>query len=433
MAQRKFKLPTLTNNGEENTVKMELDKMEEQKIMNVQLVLWSKLRPSEMNQFEKYKTTKPDKYKEIKDSIRTYGLIEPLVIIPIDDPTYEYEILGGEHRYHMIGELLEEGDPRFKNGIPCNIQPKTLAIVDRQIIIELGNISGHNDPSEVRKSVGRLTDLYQQKNKEHGTNLSITKQVAGSIDLSEREVQRYKSISEKLIPELQEAFDHKKLSLERAASMAALPLETQKDIFEFLKEKLEQDNSISPLELQTAKKAAEEKGAELKRLQKELEKAQDESRSTSKQLEESKSKITEMKEQESNLREEIKKELEKEKQDDDAITKLQVQLESISTEKKSAEEAKSSLENEVKKLKKEIKKLEKSRPSLTQTTISEEERLKIEDSIKVTTAAKDMLKRFNLFETELEHYKTNYPELPSELIDIIKRFEETKKRIDSLL
>ena len=51
-----------------------------------------------------------------------------------------------------------------------------------------------------------LNELYNIKNKHQGTKINAKKEIAKELQVSERTIERYNNINNKLIPELQEFF-----------------------------------------------------------------------------------------------------------------------------------------------------------------------------------------------------------------------------------
>ena len=275
----KYKTNGAKKQGEEDIqvgVAKEIELMKNQDQYNLQFIKITKLIKSPFNKFDEYKETKAEKWKEIKDSIQEYGILNPLKVVLNNQGLYE--VLGGWNRTTMIRELIEEGNTQFLSGVPCYVLTN-ISEIDQQIIAEIDNTGeGHTEPQEIRESIARLAILYKQKNEQNGTNKSIVKQISQDTGLGERQVQRYNSINKKMIPELRSYFDNKQINIENGSKIADLSEEGQKFILNLL-EQSDSDKKISADEIKIAKEESlrlkenyEKKLQEKEELAKKLEK-----------------------------------------------------------------------------------------------------------------------------------------------------------------
>ena len=119
---------------------------------------------------------------------------------------------------------------------------------------EIHLIKGNSDTriiseEEKRKQIERLNELYNIKNKHQGTKINAKKEIAKELQVSERTIERYNNINNKLIPELQEFFDNKLITLTEGDKFAKLDEQVQFAILEVLK----QQSKISKEELEIIK------------------------------------------------------------------------------------------------------------------------------------------------------------------------------------
>ena len=101
----------------------------------------------------------------------------------------------------------------------------------------------------------RLKELYTAKNEREGTSVSITRQIADNLSLSERQVQRLNAINERLIPELQSMYDEKKITTENAAKFANMDEDTQKMVYGLL----QIQSKVTPAEILALKEEQEKR------------------------------------------------------------------------------------------------------------------------------------------------------------------------------
>lgn len=382
-----------TNEEKQSSAVGEIALLKTQEQYNLQFIKVTKLIKSQFNKFDEYKESKPEKYEEIKNSIKEYGILNPLKVVLNSQGLYE--VLGGWNRTQMIKELIDEGNTQFLDGIPCYVL-NNISEIDQQIIAEIDNTGeGHTEPQEVRESIARLSILYQKKNEETGTNKSIVKQISQETGLGERQVQRYNSINKKLLPELQTYFDNKQISVENGAKLADLSEDGQKLILELL-QKSDEDKKVTANEIKVAKEQSQKIEQEYQRNLKEKE------------------------EKEKELQEQIKNlEIQKEEEIQELLLKLQDQEEKL---KKQLENLKTNEEQEElqEELQLQIEELIAEKEKLSNEKLSFEEKMKnIEEDLK-----KDFQKKSEDKEKEIQNLKKEIQTLSENLS---KKNEETPK------
>ena len=90
-----------TKMSAEKVVKETL-KQPKPKLMNIKI---EKLHPFENHP---YKVLDDESMKELVGSIKEYGLLNRIIVRPLEDKPEEYEIISGHRRVHAA-ELLERG------------------------------------------------------------------------------------------------------------------------------------------------------------------------------------------------------------------------------------------------------------------------------------------------------------------------------------
>lgn len=224
--KQKFGFKTTQKAGDE------LRKIEAKEYYNYKVIPFDQIRPSE------YNTYKMETIADIKESIKKFGLFDNLLLGQLDpDEEYSYEIIGGEQRYWAIKELLEEGDDRFKVGIPSNIFSRDTPKIIKKIIMEESNIKRRNlTPSDMASHISNLEEYYKEayEQKLLSGQKNLTKLISKETGIGERQVQRYKAINNNLIPEIKELFDSKQIAIEKAAHFSTMDEDTQRLIFSLL-------------------------------------------------------------------------------------------------------------------------------------------------------------------------------------------------------
>ena len=189
----------------------------------------SKLKPFSKHPFKLYEN---DKMLGLADSIREQGVIVPILVRPIDDDKFEYEIVAGHNRVQasrLVG--IDE--------IPCNVremddETATIAMVDtnlqqRETVLPSEKAWAYKYKLEAIKSQGKRTDLTSCQ---VGKKLSA-EEIANNSDESWRNIYRYIKLTN-LIPELLEKVDDRKLAFIPAVELSYLKKEEQGWLYDIL-------------------------------------------------------------------------------------------------------------------------------------------------------------------------------------------------------
>ena len=304
--------------------------------------------------------------EDFAQNIKENGLMHNIEVLDISNTEKkEFRILSGERRYQAIKHLRETG-VKFDT-LPCKVI-KGLNEIDEEIHLIKGNSDTRViSEEEKRKQIERLNELYNIKNKYQGTKINAKKEIAKELQVSERTIERYNNINNKLIPELQDFFDNKLITLTEGDKFAKLDEQVQFAILEVLK----QQNKISKEEIEIIKtensKLLEEKALKEKQL-KEKEDLITTYQKINNELEEKsrniKIKLEEKEKEKLLIREQLAKEFENNKKDE--IDKLNEKLKIINeekakllqSEKENAEKLKNNniqLENKVNELENKLK------------------------------------------------------------------------------
>ena len=397
-------------------------------------ILHSEMRPSEDN---KYPIGSLD---DLKDSLTKRPLLHNLIVIPVEEEEYKYyKILAGERRWRAIGELLSEGNEKFKSGIRCLVISKDTPEIDQKIIMEESNLNQREyTPKERREALDRLAELYRQKNKIEGKDDNITKLVAEKAGIGERQVQRYITINDNLIPELKTALDESKIKVEEAAKFANMDEDSQR----FVVGLLESNREVTKKEIELIKAETKKKEEELLKkisvLELEVSSADETNKRLNEDLELKDKQIKENLEQEESLRKQIEEELSTNQPDQERLEILQKEIEKLKVENHEKECEKEDInkqldqqQRELNSLRKELQQAHKLNNEKSSIALSEEEQNKLREKFEITNIYTDIKKSLNQLLVKSETYKKKYKELPVEEYydEIIKKIEADMKKI----
>lgn len=390
---------------------------------DARFIEYSKIRPSKLNNYP------IEEIERLAESLKTWGLIHNLLLVKIDDPEFDFEILSGQRRYTAIGLLLEKGDDTFKNGIRSRVINSTDDIDKEIMLIEANEEVRNDDPIRKRHMIQRLEDLYKARAEKNGTDTNtISKDISKQTGLGERQVQRYRSVNT-LIPELAEAFDNSQISLEKAASLSKLSEDAQKVIANLIGEF---KNTEIDLLKKEAEKLALEKETETKQLTEEInrltEQYEKEKASLNAKIENQNEKLNLITEEEEKLRKEIEIELKSE--NEQKVKELEDQLQKNSKEKdkllvdiKQTEKEKEKVENSLADKDKQILELkekisaDKSGASLS---LSKEEQQKLKLKFELQNIITDVKKSVNSLVVKADNFHKIYAGQEPDIDDSIK-------------
>ncbi len=284
-----------------------------------------KLVPRKKIVFHKENDFPKEQIEERAESILELGLIHNLEAL-YDEEQDVYIIESGEKRTRAIDLLIKRyssytGNPEaedYKNylknvkqfeveGYPINVKyfdpseydldensesADELKQIDSKIRVNRANIDVLVlDSVLIRKKIAENSELYKRRNAlvKREDRVNINKTIAEELHITERQVQKYKAIST-LIPELQEIFDKKGITVNEGAGYANLDETDQRQLLALLKSG-EDKTEVNVLyeQLNYQKKQIEASQKEVQRLEKEkeeIEKAVEKERAVAVQLEE---------------------------------------------------------------------------------------------------------------------------------------------------
>ena len=213
-----------------NETKMSAEKVVKQpkpKLMNVKL---EKLHPFENHP---YKVLDDESMKELVGSIKEYGLLNRIIVRPMDDTPEEYEIISGHRRVHAA-ELLEMKEV-----------PAVVHFIDRDqatILMVDSNCQRENlTLMEKARSYRMKADALSHRGKTLGQNVPKSEDNRTTAKIGNEAGDSYKTVQRLirltyLVPELQEYVDGGKMKMLPAYELSFLDEEAQRDIVDNIDE-----------------------------------------------------------------------------------------------------------------------------------------------------------------------------------------------------
>ena len=208
-----------------NETKMSAEKVVKEpkpKLMSIKL---EKLHPFENHP---YKVLDDESMKELVASIKEYGLLNRVIVRPIENNTEEYEIISGHRRVHAA-ELLEIKEvPAVVHFIDRD--EATVMMVDSNCQRE--NLTLMEKARSYRMKLDAIR--HQGASRQNVEKSEVSAELISDID-SGRTVQRLIRLTY-LVPELQEYVDNGKMKMLPAYELSFLDEEAQRDIVDNIDE-----------------------------------------------------------------------------------------------------------------------------------------------------------------------------------------------------
>lgn len=175
-----------------------------------------------------YKVKDDEAMAELVDSIKNYGLLQPVLVRPVENGMYE--MVSG-HRRKRAFELagIETIPARVKE---LSLDEAVLVMVDsnlqREEILPSEKGFAYKMRLDAMKRQGMRTDLTSSPLE---TKLRTTDKIAADVGESRAQIDRYIRLTE-LIPPLLDMVDEKKIALRPAVEISYLPKEEQQALYD---------------------------------------------------------------------------------------------------------------------------------------------------------------------------------------------------------
>ena len=150
--------------------------------------------------------------RELADSIELLGLLEPLVVVRDND---RYTLIAGERRYRAITQCLHWST------VPCRVfDSEALSRNRKQLMLHEAN--GQRDLSagrqlQIFEEYNALLEEMMQNGEYTGTKLGL---IAKKMQISDRQVRKYKRIAEQLTQQEKEMLAAGELTVNEASRLA---------------------------------------------------------------------------------------------------------------------------------------------------------------------------------------------------------------------
>ena len=204
-----------------------------------------------------FKLYDDDKKKEMMESIRINGIMQPLIVRPIKEG--KYQILAGHNRRNCAREV-------GLTKLPCIIKENLTDDEAKIYLIDTNLCTRDNiSPMERAKAYRMKYDTYKKRNIKTLMIEEIRKDNYGMAraammkeeKTSNGTIQRYLRLTY-LIPELQDAIDNDKIKINTGEKLSFLPKQEQNSIAELLEENIKISDSIAKRIKQKSEKCREE-------------------------------------------------------------------------------------------------------------------------------------------------------------------------------
>ena len=217
-----------------NEIKMSAEKVVKEtlkqpkpKLMNIKI---EKLHPFENHP---YKVLDDESMKELVGSIKEYGLLNRIIVRPLEDKPEEYEIISGHRRVHAA-ELLEIKEV-----------PAVVHFIDRdEATVMMVDSNCHRENltlMEKARSYRMKADALSHQGKALGQNVPKPEDNRTTAKIGADSGDGYKTVQRLirltyLVPELQEYVDGGKMKMLPAYELSFLDEEAQRDIVDNIDE-----------------------------------------------------------------------------------------------------------------------------------------------------------------------------------------------------
>lgn len=213
-----------------NETKMSAEKVVKQpkpKLMSIKL---EKLHPFRNHP---YKVIDDESMAELLESIKQYGMLNRIIVRPLEDKQDEYEIISGHRRVHAA-ELLEMKEV-----------PAVVHFIDRDeatVMMVDSNCQRENlTLMEKARSYRMKADALSHQGKSLGQNVPKSEDNRTTTKIGAESGDNYKTVQRLirlsyLVPELQEFVDNGKMKMLPAYELSFLNEEAQRDVIDRIDE-----------------------------------------------------------------------------------------------------------------------------------------------------------------------------------------------------
>ena len=177
-----------------------------------------------------YKVQDNEEMDALTESIREYGVLNPLLVRRVEGSETDYELISGHRRAYAAAKAGLDTVPAFIVSLDRN--EAAIALVDsnlhRERLLPSEKAFAYKLKMEAMKRQGRRTDLTSCQ---LGTKLRTDDQIAETADESARQIQRYIRLTN-LIPALLDQMDEGKIAFSVGVELSYLDEQAQYDLLD---------------------------------------------------------------------------------------------------------------------------------------------------------------------------------------------------------
>ena len=191
-----------------------------------------------------YKVIENDNLTELIESIALNGILNPLLVRPLEGEEGKYEIISGHRRFFAAGKL-------GMKKVPCTVHyidrdAATVMMVDsncqRTELLPSEKAWAYKMKMDAMNRQGKRTDLIDNNGESVSTSVPLgpkskrsNEELAESVNESISQIKRYIRLTH-LVPELLQYVDDGKIGMRPAVEMSYLDEEVQRDIVDRIDE-----------------------------------------------------------------------------------------------------------------------------------------------------------------------------------------------------
>lgn len=214
---------------DKNTENLEANEKNEKPLLNTEEELVVEIALERLQPFKDhpFKVKDDEDMKQLRESISMYGIMNPLIVTPTKDGTYQ--IVSGHRRKHCAEQLgyrkvpviirVMQEDDAVISMVDSNLQRETITYSEKAFAYHMKNEALKHKSRKKRKTQeGNLAALRGDK---------IVDQLGEEIGVSPRQIMRFIRLT-KLVPELLEMLDKGDISFNPAVELSFLKEEEQR-------------------------------------------------------------------------------------------------------------------------------------------------------------------------------------------------------------
>ena len=252
-AEKVAKKKVMTDEQTEMLLDQAMEKSKKQKTKQ-QPIRLDKLHPFENHP---YKIVDDEAMEELKASIADVGLLNRILVRPLENTTDEYEIISGHRRVHAAELLGMKEVPAVVYFIDRD--EATLLMVDsnnqRETLLPSEKAFAYKMIADALTHQGNTSGQLVPKSDDNRTTAKIGEAAGDSY----KTVQRYIRLTN-LVPELLKFVDEKKIAFSPAVELSFLSEDNQREVVDYI-----DDNEVFPSHSQTIRMHREEDAGTLDR------------------------------------------------------------------------------------------------------------------------------------------------------------------------